>query len=63
MLKTQKSVSKRVRVTKNGKILRNTMKQNHYLSKLTGRQKQAKRKQPSFATNDIKAIKRNLPYN
>lgn len=61
-LKTRKSVSKRVKITKNG-LLRKKMKQNHYLSKLTGKQKQKQRKTLPFSSADIKKIKRNLPYN
>lgn len=61
-LKTKKSVAKRVKITKKG-ISRRIMTQNHYLSKMTGRQKQKKRKLVSFNKSDLKNIKKNLPYN
>lgn len=62
MLKTNKSVAKRVKVTKKS-VKRRPLKQNHYLAKLTGTQKQKKRKSVVFSKPDTKKIKSLLPYN
>ena len=60
-LKTRKAVSKKVKITKSGKVLRRYTKQNHYNSKQTGKFKRKKRgDKPMFAT-DAKNILKALP--
>lgn len=62
MLKTNKAVSKRVKISKKGKIQRRPLGQNHYKAKLTGRKNQTKRKLMGFYKVDEKKIKRYIPY-
>jgi len=55
-MKTNKSYSKRIRVTKNGKILVRKKKQNHFNSKESGRKHlKKKRMQILTITNKAKA--------
>ncbi len=63
MLKTNKAVSKRIKISKKGKIQRRPLSQNHYKAKLTGRKNQTKRKLMGFYKVDEKKIKRYIPYN
>ena len=44
MNKTKKALTKRFKITKNGKILRRATGQNHYRSKRTGEQRRKGRK-------------------
>jgi large subunit ribosomal protein L35 len=62
-LKTNKAVSKKVKVTKSGKVFRQYSKQNHYNSRETGKFKRFKRKdQRLFKTDEANFLKA-LPYN
>ncbi|MGB9847992.1 MAG: hypothetical protein ACP5IX_00275 [Patescibacteria group bacterium] len=62
MLKTKKALHKRIKITKSKKLLHRPIKQNHFKSKLTGRDNQKKRHYKSFYNADEKAIKKFLPY-
>lgn len=62
MLKTKKALRKRIKITKNKKLLHRPTKQNHFKSKLTGRDNQKKRLYKNFYNADEKAIKKFLPY-
>jgi ribosomal protein L35 len=63
MLKTKKSVQKRIKTTTKGKkLLHRPIKQNHFKSKLSGRKNQDKRKSKMINKVDEKAIKAFLPY-
>ncbi|HOM33163.1 MAG TPA: 50S ribosomal protein L35 [Candidatus Paceibacterota bacterium] len=63
MLKTKKSVQKRIKTTTKGKkLLHRPIKQNHFKSKLSGRNNQDKRKSKMINKVDKKAIKAFLPY-
>jgi len=62
MLKTKKAIQKRIKLTKKGKSLHRPIKQSHFKSKLSGRDKQKKRKQITFFKANEKIIKRFLPY-
>lgn len=62
MLRTSKAVSKRVKVTKSGKLKRRMMGQNHYKAKLSGRANQKRRRSFGFAKVDLRAIKKHIPY-
>ncbi len=63
MKKTNKTVSKRIRITKTGKVIKGALGKGHYQSKLTGRKKQGKRKLSGLNVSDTKRIIRYLPHN
>lgn len=56
----QKSYSKRMRVTKNGKIMRRQMAQDHFRAKRTGKQTRNKRKGVSFAAGNMKVFRKHF---
>lgn len=60
--KTRKSVTKKVKVTKSGKVIRRTTKQNHYNLRETKESKRAKRRDITMTGKDAKNIKAALPY-
>ncbi len=60
--KTRKSVAKKVQVTKSGKVIRRTTKQNHYNLRETKESKRAKRRDITMTGKDAKNIKAALPY-
>lgn len=62
MLKTLKSVQKRIKVSKKGKLKRRPLKQNHFRAKMPGRKKQDKRAWLNLSPVDEKKIKRYIPY-
>ncbi|MCD5384735.1 MAG: 50S ribosomal protein L35 [Candidatus Pacebacteria bacterium] len=57
MKKTRKSITKRFKITKTGKVLRRAIGTNHYLCKNTGKQTRQKRKWVELAKPDAKKIK------
>lgn len=61
-LKTQKSVSKRFRITKSGKLFRKTAGQGHFNSRESGNVTRAKRSDAPAHQSDLKSIKQYLPY-
>jgi len=61
MLKTSKTVLKRLKISKKGKIQRRPVKQSHK-AKLSGRKNQEKRRLFDFSKVDEKKIKRYIPY-
>lgn len=61
-MKTKKSVSKKVKITKNKKVLRRTTGQNHYNSKETGAEGRAKKKDQRMFKTDEKNVVAALPY-
>ncbi|MCX6765787.1 MAG: 50S ribosomal protein L35 [Candidatus Moranbacteria bacterium] len=62
-LKTNKAVSKKIRVTGRGKAMRRYTKQNHFNSRETGKFKRFKRKDQRLSEYDEKNVLRALPYN
>ncbi len=62
-LKTNKSVSKKVRITKGRKVLRLYTKQNHYNSRETGKFRRFKRREQRLSKMDEKNVLKALPYN
>lgn len=60
--KTRKSILKRFKITKNGKVLRRQTGINHYLRKKTGKQKRKKRKLVEVSEEEAKKIKELLHY-
>jgi len=56
----RKSILKRFKITKTGKILRKATGQNHFRAKKSGKLKRQKRKWISVSKSDAKIIKRLL---
>ena len=61
-LKTRKSVSKKVRVTKGKKVLRRYTKQNHFNSRETGKFGRFKKRDKRLFKADDKNVLKALPY-
>ena len=61
-LKTRKSVSKRVKVTKKKKLLRSKVGRRHLLSAKTKKRKRKLRRKTKVSEGDRKALKKALPY-
>jgi len=57
-MKTKKSLTKRFKITKTGKILRRLSGQDHYRSKKTGEAKRKGRKWVQISKSEVKKIKR-----
>lgn len=57
-MKTRKSLTKRFRITKNGKVLRRPTGQDHYRSKKTGKQIRQKRGMVVLSAPLAKRVKR-----
>jgi len=60
MKKTRKSITKRFKVTKNGKVMRRAIGTNHYLGKKTGKKTRENRKWVELKKVDAKKIKKLL---
>lgn len=58
--KTRKSITKRFKITKNGKILRRKPGQNHFRAKKTGNKKMALRKFIEVSVPESKIIRKAL---
>lgn len=56
--KTRKSVTKRFKFTKTGKVLRRIAGQDHYRAKRTGKQRRHMRKWTTLSVPDAKKIKK-----
>jgi len=54
----RKSIKKRLKITKTGKILRRQSGLNHYLAKKSGHSKRKKRKMVSLSRGEFKRIKK-----
>ena len=61
-MKTRKSITKRFKITKNGKIMRRAIGINHFRAKKTGRKIRASRKWFLVPKSDAKKIKKLLNY-
>ncbi|OGY66103.1 MAG: hypothetical protein A3A04_00925 [Candidatus Harrisonbacteria bacterium RIFCSPLOWO2_01_FULL_40_28] len=59
----KKSITKRIRVTKNGLLLHRPMAVDHFKSKKSGTAKQAKRKERKLNYNVLKIIRLTRSYN
>jgi large subunit ribosomal protein L35 len=59
-MKTKKALTKRFKITRNGKILRRLSGQNHYRAKKSGKARRQGRKWVPIAKSEIKKIKRFL---
>ncbi len=63
MNKTKKSVAKRVKVTKNGKLLVRKGGQNHFNARDTGNVTKGKRRDMTFSDANRRNLKALLPHN
>ena len=61
--KTNKSFTKRFRVTKRGKVLHKTPHQSHFRAKRSGKIIMGLRIKKSMAKPDIKNIRNQIPFN
>ncbi len=59
-MKTKKALTKRFKITKNGKILRRLSGQNHYRAKKTGERKRKGRKWIELSKTEAKKLKKFL---
>jgi large subunit ribosomal protein L35 len=62
MAKTRKSISKRFKFTKTGKVLRRAVGLDHHLSKKSGAQKRKNKKWVKVGKEEAKVIKKLLTY-
>ncbi|HDY72571.1 MAG TPA: 50S ribosomal protein L35 [bacterium] len=61
-MKTRKSVAKRFKITKTGKVLRRVVGLCHYRAKKTGKQIRKRRKLVPLSPAEAKKIKKILKY-
>lgn len=61
-MKTRKSITKRFKITKSGKVLHKMPGQNHFRSKKTGKQIRKKRKFVELDKKTAKKIKKALKF-
>lgn len=61
-LKTNKAIAKRLKVTKNKKVLKRWEGQGHFNSRDTGKQTRRKRSDKELSGTHKKALKAGLPY-
>ena len=61
-LKTKKALTKRVKVTKKGKVSRSKAGRRHLLSGKTSKRKRGLRRKALVSSAQKKLIKRSLPY-
>ena len=59
-MKTRKSISKRFKITKTGKVLRRPTGLNHYRAKKSGKKKRKSRKWVKLSKAEAKKIKKLL---
>ncbi|OGZ17421.1 MAG: 50S ribosomal protein L35 [Candidatus Nealsonbacteria bacterium RBG_13_36_15] len=57
-MKTRKSIFKRFKITRTGKILRRPIGQDHYLAKKSGNKRRQKRKWVRLSEPETKKIKK-----
>jgi large subunit ribosomal protein L35 len=61
-LKTNKTISKRVKLTKKGKVLKRKAGQDHFNGKESGKVRRNKRRDVNFPATIIKGLKAMLPF-
>ncbi|OGY92639.1 MAG: hypothetical protein A3H70_04235 [Candidatus Komeilibacteria bacterium RIFCSPLOWO2_02_FULL_48_11] len=61
-LKTQKSASKRVKITSSGKAIKRAAGQGHFNARERGETTMNKRRDVSLSTPTARTVKRLLPY-
>ncbi len=60
--KTRKSITKRFKITRNGKVLRRPSGHGHYNAKKTGKQRRQSHRFTELNDSELKKIKRLLKY-
>jgi len=60
--KTRQSLTKRFKITKNGKILRRATGQDHFRAKKTGDQIRKKRKWVELNPSEAKVVRKSLKF-
>ena len=61
-MKTRKSLTKRFKITKNGKVLRRLTGQNHFRMKKSSKERSRKRKWVLMSKPEAKVIKRLMSF-
>jgi ribosomal protein L35 len=61
-LKTIQAVAKRVRITKNKKVMKKKCGQDHFNSREPGKVTRNKRRATTLSTRDARNVKRFVPY-
>jgi len=61
-MKTRKSLTKRFKITNNGKVIYRAAGQDHFRSKKSGQFKRSKRKKKTLPKGLAKQVKRSLKY-
>ncbi|MFA5358295.1 MAG: 50S ribosomal protein L35 [Patescibacteria group bacterium] len=61
-LKTHKSIAKRIKVTKNKKLLQRKGGQDHFNSRETGKTRRNKRRDITTAKTEQRNLRRLMPY-
>jgi len=61
-LKTNKTASKRIKITKNGKAIKVRAGQNHFNSRESGKTRMNKRRNAGLANDALRQVKKQLPY-
>ena len=61
-LKTRKSIAKRIKITKKGKVLKKKAGQDHFNARESGKVKRNKRRMTKISKANTKNLKRQLPY-
>jgi len=61
-LKTNKTASKRIRITKTGKAIKITAGQCHFNARESGKTRMNKRRNSSLSKVSTKQVKKQLPY-
>ena len=59
-MKTKKALTKRLKITKKGKILRRLSGQDHYRAKKSGKARRKSRKWVALSSSEIKRIRKFL---
>ncbi len=60
--KTRKSITKRFKITKNGKVMRRAVGQMHYRAKSTGQKRRELRRLTEMSKEETKKIKKLLKH-
>lgn len=61
-LKTRKSIAKRIKITKKGKVLKKKAGQDHFNARESGKVKRNKRRAKKVSKANVKNLKAQLPY-
>ncbi|OIO49643.1 MAG: 50S ribosomal protein L35 [Parcubacteria group bacterium CG_4_9_14_0_2_um_filter_41_8] len=61
-LKTNKTASKRVKITKNGKPIKVRAGQNHFNARESGKTRMNKRRNAGLSNDALRQVKKQLPY-